>query len=183
MDDDVAAFVDLLGEASLGGEGVVDADDRRSCEVAQGAGDAVVRVDVADDPSAPVHEHDQRRGPLGVRAVVAHPHLAVAGGDLAVGGRGHRGAALVPEGALGAVRLAHLLEALAGDVGAGGELVLFGDDCAHLLGPQARHIVFVAHSRPHASFLALRLRATTTRAKAHTAAMSAAPARMRKIWL
>ena len=59
MRDDIAALVNLLGEAGTGCEGVVDADDRRSCEVAQGAGDPIVSVDIADDPSASVDEHDE----------------------------------------------------------------------------------------------------------------------------
>ncbi len=141
----VDTFVNLPGELSIGGEGVVDTHNRCSCEVAEGAGDAVMSVDVSDDPSATVHIDDKGQSVLGTWAVVAHAYLAVASRSVVVGGNGDAGAALVPESAFCPVCLAHIVEALAGDVGVFCELTLCVDHAAHLFGPQARNVVLVTH--------------------------------------
>ena len=145
MRDDVAAFVNLARETGLGGERVVHAHNRGTGQVAQGAGDAVVSIHVADHPAAAVHVDDKGTLAFPARAVVAHAHLPVASRNHDVLAREHLGASFVPERALLAVGGTHVVEALPGHVRARGKFILLGDDVAHLLGPHGRNVVLVTH--------------------------------------
>ena len=132
------------GILRLGGQRVIHAHHHGLRVVRQEAGDAVVRVGIAQYPTSAMDVHDGRRQIVdALRVIQAHGHVrAIGNGKHHVFGTLHQRTALVPERALLHVVGSQLVEPGVGVESITGQFGGFLDDGAHLV-RDFRHNVYL----------------------------------------
>ena len=148
---DVGNFFDRLRVLCFRRKRIAHRNDDGSRERSNCARDAIVGIDIADQPAATVNINNQGASRFvifffrGLGDVAAHRDTPVTRRDHSIFRAFHMRTALVPETAFTAIGLSHLFNALIGRVRVFCQLVLLGNDCAHLLAPHAGNIKFVCH--------------------------------------